>query len=877
MRFHRTSPLALAGLLALLLAACSTNKDAFLNRTFHRLVARDNAWFNANERLKEAVINMEKSYAFDFDQVLPVFIDGTEEQSKALVPELEICMEKCATVIDRHSMEFGGKEKNTWIDDAYYVLGRCHYYKRSYIEAERTFDLIGRRYKGQDRQLDAKLWHARTAIRLEQYAKAQSTLDELRNIKQVPKNFRHDLLSATQADLDIKRGKVDDAIINLERAVDLAEVKKDRVRWSFILAQLYQVKGQEDKAIAQFGKVVRMSPPYEIGFHAQIFQAMSFEQGNTAAIRQKLRRMLRDDKHMDHFDMIHYALAELDLKENKDSSAVAELRTSARVSTVDTKQKAKTFLKLADLHFDDKQYEDAQHYYDSTSTLITDAHVRFDEVTTRAEVLGDLVEQLRIIAREDSLQAFAGLDIEEQERRVRRLIREREREEEERAAAEAEAREVAPAGGKPPAAGTPGQGSGTGWYFYNPQQISRGLAEFKKKWGTRPNEDNWRRKDKSGSATFDMSEQEDEEEEGDGTASKDDAVPDWKDPANYLRDVPKDSASMVASNGRVCEALYISGMIYKEKLKDEDNAIESFEVLNNRFDDCRYTPEAHYQLYRIYLERERTGKYMSFDGTGSQTYANIILERWPDSEFARLVRDPDMLRGDEVRRQEEVAAYERLYERFRAGAYVPVITGCEQVITSEPENHLLAKYHLLKAMAVGGMREMTAFRNALTAVTTKFAGTDEAKAAAEILATLDGKVGEDGRTPPPPKARTTFTLEAGQHYFVLVYPSADGDINAVKAAISDFNQSNFRNTPIQVTAMMLDPQHQVLMLSMFETKEKAMSYYDLFLSDKVKLTGINDQGYPTFAISQGNYQRFYTNKDLEGYTTFFAENYLKAK
>lgn len=60
----------------------------------------------------------------------------------------------------------------------------------------------------------------------------------------------------------LKRGKVDDAIIHLERAVDdLAEDRRSRVRWAFILYQLYQVKGFEEKAIAQFGKVVRMNPP----------------------------------------------------------------------------------------------------------------------------------------------------------------------------------------------------------------------------------------------------------------------------------------------------------------------------------------------------------------------------------------------------------------------------------------------------------------------------------------------------------------------------------------------------------------------------------------------------------------------------------------
>ena len=35
-----------------------------------------------------------------------------------------------------------------------------------------------------------------------------------------------------QADLDLKRGKVDDAIVHLERAVDLARDKREQVRWA---------------------------------------------------------------------------------------------------------------------------------------------------------------------------------------------------------------------------------------------------------------------------------------------------------------------------------------------------------------------------------------------------------------------------------------------------------------------------------------------------------------------------------------------------------------------------------------------------------------------------------------------------------------------
>jgi tetratricopeptide (TPR) repeat protein len=98
-----------------------------------------------------------------------------------------------------------------------------------------------------------------------------------------------------QAEIDLNRGKVDDAIPALEHAVDITR-KKDRIRWTYILAQLYQAKGMDNKAIATYGKVTRMGAPYEMDFHAQVQQALAFDRGNSKKLRQKLGRMLRDEK-----------------------------------------------------------------------------------------------------------------------------------------------------------------------------------------------------------------------------------------------------------------------------------------------------------------------------------------------------------------------------------------------------------------------------------------------------------------------------------------------------------------------------------------------------------------------------------------------------
>lgn len=857
-------------------AGCSTNKDAFTNRTFHRLVTRDNSWFNANEKLKETVEAMQKAHQDDYDEVLPIFVNGNEDEARAMVPELEICIEKCATVIDRHSMEFGGKEKNNWIPSAWFVIGKSHFYKRGYLDAARTFDYVGRRYKAQEEvQMESKLWLARTSIELEQYSRAQSTLDEVTGKKQLPKKFPHDQLSAVQADLELHRGKVDNAIISLERAVSITKVKKDRIRWSFILAQLYQMKGQQDKAIAMYSKVARMGPPYEMGFHAQIFQALALDRGDTKAIRQKLGKMLRDEKHRDHFDMIHYAIAELDLRDNLRDDAITQLKLSTVTSTLDTRQKAKSFLKLADLFFDDKQYPAAQLYYDSTSTLLSEEHPRFNEVNTRAEVLGDLVEQLNIIAHEDSLQVLAQLEPEELEKRIREMIKDRERREERERQAADDARELL--AGQNLAPTKPAPGSGGAWYFYNTAQLARGMADFKKKWGTRANEDDWRRMDKSGSALVDIVE-EDEFQEETAATTENAGQPEWKDPESYLKDIPKDEAMLDSSNARICKALYLSGMIYKEKLKDVDNAIESFQVLNDRFDDCRYTPEAYYQLYRIYLAKERAGNFMDFGGASSQYYADIVLERWPGSEFARLVENPDLLQQDEANRMAEDQAYQDLYMQFKQGAYRGVLTTCEGVLASQPRNHLRPKYALLRAMCIGGLRMMEPFREALEQVRDEYPGTEEAAAASALLGTLD-KTAENPReekAPPKPEG-PSYTTEKGNHFVIIIIPETAGAIDVVKARISDFNQRFFRNYPIELKNSMWTGKDQVVTVRLFETKEQAMAYYDMFKNNKGDLAGINDQGYPLFAISSGNYQKFYLAKDTDGYAAFFDRNYLTDK
>ena len=63
----------------------------------------------------------------NWDEVIPLFIYGTEDQADFLYPLMERAIEKCSRVVDRHAMtpprsqqkDFKRPQLNRWIDDNY--------------------------------------------------------------------------------------------------------------------------------------------------------------------------------------------------------------------------------------------------------------------------------------------------------------------------------------------------------------------------------------------------------------------------------------------------------------------------------------------------------------------------------------------------------------------------------------------------------------------------------------------------------------------------------------------------------------------------------------------------------------------------------------
>ncbi len=896
MRFSRLS-LLLLSLLALMVlsTACSRKKDKFTSRFYHQTTSQFNWYFNANEIwvLTNQQLWAEKQE--DYLEPLPVFVAPTEDQQKNLFPQMDAIIEKCGTLIDRHSMEINKKELNKWIDDAYLLIGKANFYKGRYATAQESFAYVAKKYKGQSSRYESALWLARTYFESERYPKAKTVLSVIEKDmgKDRPKNFDAQI-NAVYADMYMRQGKYKEAIPYLEDAARAETDRMMKARLTYITGQAYQQEGKSAQAIQNYQQVVELKPGYEMEFYAKISQALAFDRKlDSKKIKDMLRDMSREEKYRDFLDQIYYAWAEIELEERHIEEGLRLLRLSALNSTTNTKQKAKTYLRIADLYFYDREYLTAKNYYDSTATLITEDFPGYYDILAKASSLGELVKNLDILTTNDSLLNLANMDEREREKFIISMIAKLEAEFERKKLEEQEALErlqYASTGG----GGTQSYGSGKNWYFYNPSALGKGMQEFKRVWGSRKLEDNWRRSTKA--SVMASANPDDPNAALDMAQDMDSGI---KTLEEYLEMLPiSDSAQAVLHNQNI-EALYDIGLIYKERLKDEDNSIESFMRITVDYDTSATAPSAYYQLYRIYYEKELSG---GFVGTGfkdnSEFWKDIILSDYPNSEFAKLILNPDYVSQRNANYEAEKLAYEELFKKYNRRQYNDVLIVCNSVISAEPDNNFLPKYYLVKALSLSAKNDPNAFENVLKETISKFPGTEEGEKAAELLGMLNEakarKAREDAQrdklagldTPDDPDAVAAAAPAAdvntsmfktdheSEHFFALIFPKEAENATTLKETVSQFNTEFYRNANLRVTNSFIDKDHQIVIVRSFKNKEEAMEYYNTFNKNKGLLAELLQKKYPNFTITTKNFTTLFRNKNADVYQIFFQESYF---
>ena len=122
-----------SGLLVLLLAACSTERNTLLSRSYHSTTAHYNGYFNANDLLNQAIGGYRSALKEDYYSVLSLRPLPTEEEVKSMYAPIDTAIAKCTKVIQRHAMPSMEKpsqkkeEHNKWIDENWITIGVANF------------------------------------------------------------------------------------------------------------------------------------------------------------------------------------------------------------------------------------------------------------------------------------------------------------------------------------------------------------------------------------------------------------------------------------------------------------------------------------------------------------------------------------------------------------------------------------------------------------------------------------------------------------------------------------------------------------------------------------------------------------------------------
>lgn len=202
--------------------------------------------------------------------------------------------------------------------------------------------------------------------------------------------------------------------------------------------------------------------------------------------------------------------------------------------------------------------------------------------------------------------------------------------------------------------------------------------------GDRPLEDNWRRSNKQ-STIVEVQNGNLDETGGSDQGSTAEAIDDPKlSEETYLKNIPKTFNDRLVANGKIAEALYSIGFIFKESFEDYPSAIQAFERLVNDFDTSSKALPAHYQLYRIYLYQNNQ--------ESARLHKDWVLENHPFSEYAYIIKDPNYNKQAKATKEKVESFYAATYRLFEYGLYTDVIASCLKADTVFNSQHLKEKF-----------------------------------------------------------------------------------------------------------------------------------------------------------------------------------------
>lgn len=818
----------------LVATGCSRKKDKFINRSWHSLNTKYNALYNGGLALESGKVAINSSYKDNYWEILPVErLQITDEiifGNKAQDPNFERAELKAVKAIQTHGMNIKGKEKNPQIDESYILLGKARYFDNRFIPALEAFNYVLFKYPASSNINAAKIWRAKTNLRLENESLAIKNLKQLQQATELS-NEDQVAAASTLAQAYINTKALDSALTQLQRASDLTKNKEELGRLRFIEGQLYASLGIKDSANIAFDQVIalnRRTPRiYMISAHLEKIKNFDFKTGNKLELEDFLESLENNRENRPFLDKIHHHTANYHLKNNKDSLAIAYYNKSLRTNSEDAHLVALNYRILADLYFDYSEYSNAGSYYDSTLLSLKKNSKSFRAIKRKRDNLEDVIFYEAIARDNDSILNIVKLSDSEKELYFQAYIDKLKLKE----AALKQASSTKNGSFGP--SQNLGIQKGKTFYFYNPTTVAFGKNEFIRIWGARALETNWRWSDKTISAA------EVDEKKAEKTQKEEDKSRFTVD--YYLAQLPKEETVLDSISKERNFAYFQLGLIYKDKFKEYTLAKNKLEKLLKQSPEERLVLPSKYNLYKLYslLGLEQLEAISKKD----------IVENHPDSRYAQILLNPDTALSTDENSPE--ALYNKLYAQFEAGSYKDVIEGCDLQITRLDGDEIVPKLELLKVTAKARLYGFEAYKEGLNFVALNYPSSIEGKKAAHMYGTII-----------PELENKSFVNDSTQTNFKAIFRFEASEIEEIEAfeTVLDAAVQEVDYFNLTISRDAYNTNTIFVVVHGLKSVQGALGFVKILETENEQIISK-----PHFGISSKNYQTVQIHKNLETY------------
>jgi tetratricopeptide (TPR) repeat protein len=870
------------------LASCSVEKNTSLSRNYHNLTSHYNIYFNGIESYKRGMENAHTSVKNDYTRILPIFLYEEESVHSAVNSDMKRAIDKATKVITFHSITAKPKVKegdqsakdkafyeqneyNKWVDDSYMLMGKAYMYQGEFFMAVETFKHVLVTFPADEIRILAMTWLAQAYIMIEEMREAERIIMSLSDENELPDEYMEDFLT-TRSQFEFKQESYATAAKYLEEALGQKGVTKERkIRYTYILAQLYEEAGENNLALDKYKRVTRYNPPYEMAFNARVSMAEVFESGSASSedLKKLLNKMLRDSKNKEYKDQIYFALGNIAFEEGDKEQAIAYYQLSVSTSMQNKYQKGFSSVTLAGIYYEEPNYILSAAYYDSAVSFLNKDYPGYAGLLTLSASLSGLVYNINSYELEDSVQMLAGLSEEERNAIIDKIIEDLRQAEEEARLAEQQAMQDMAFNqsmmyNNNQVGGQTAQGGGQ-WYFYNLNAKSFGQPEFRMKWGERKLEDNWRRKNKQSISSMIPGEGTEADTVNGGAAIP---IFDNKSREFYLVNIPLNDSSMEQSHLRLEDALFNMGVIYKENLLDYDESILAFEELLQRYPEGKYTPRAMYFLHDLYNSIQKPDR--------AEAYKNLLVARFPDSHYSKLLNNPNYINELEEEEMRVVRTYEGIFEKYQTKDYAGVITDADSAVGENPGDPLVPKFKYIRALSIGALEGKEEMKVELDSLIAQHPGTEESIQAQEIIDYMFVAFPVIRKAEEAKKAEEIYSIfdPAQEHYFLLALQSGE-NVNQVSFDLLNYNLDNFNQYDLSIERLGLSDGYYILVVQTFNNAEGATRYMDVIRENSsVILNGIPATNFRMMVISLDNFATLAQQKAHNPYYLFYLKHYL---